>query len=45
MLWLGVVVDVPVCDPVDDPVMEGFVVLTAPALPVVPAVPVADGVV
>ena len=45
VLWLGVVVDVPLCDPDDDPVMEGFVVVTAPALPVVPAVPVADGVV
>ncbi len=44
VLWLGVVVDVPVCDPVDDPVIEGFVVVTAPALPVVPAVPVAEGV-
>jgi hypothetical protein len=45
VLWLGVVVDVPVCDPVDDPGIEGFVVVTAPALPVVPAVPVAEGVV
>ena len=35
-----------VCDPVVgvDPVIEGFVVLTAPALPVVPVVPVAEGV-
>lgn len=28
-----------------DPVIDGFVVLTAPALPVVPVVPVAEGVV
>lgn len=28
-----------------EPVIDGFVVVTAPAFPVVPAVPVAEGVV